>query len=126
MKLLTRPQRQRLRHAAKRGLNKVLSQLYRPAPVRELAPLQVRRVLLIRINHRLGNILFLTPLLNALEVVFPAATVDVVIGDQALAPLLGNRPQVGKVFGFVPMSWGAGAWLADSPPTAPGALRSGD
>lgn len=106
MKLLTRPQRQRLRHAAKRGLNKVLSQLYRPAPVRELAPLQVRRVLLIRINHRLGNILFLTPLLNALEVVFPAATVDVVIGDQALAPLLGNRPQVGKVFGFVPMSWG--------------------
>jgi ADP-heptose:LPS heptosyltransferase len=58
-----------------------------------------------RINHRFGNTLFLTPLLNALEATFPAATVDIALGDKSLAPLLGNRPNVGQIFAFARWDW---------------------
>ena len=105
MPVISRQWRRRIRVACKRRLNFLLRQIIRPAPADVPNPAAVRHILVCRINHRLGNTLFLTPLLNALEATFPAATVDVVLGDEAFAPLLGNRPNVGEVFGFTPWRW---------------------
>ncbi|HZW62559.1 MAG TPA: glycosyltransferase family 9 protein [Flavobacteriaceae bacterium] len=40
---------------------------------------EIKNILLIRPNHRLGNLLMLTPLLQEIETVFPAAKVNVFI-----------------------------------------------
>src|SRR5690606_40168455 len=37
----------------------------------------VKHILVVRPNHRLGNLLMLTPLLQELEMVFPNAKVDI-------------------------------------------------
>ena len=43
----------------------------------------IHRILICRPNHRLGNTLFLTPLVVALEGVYPGAEVDLLIGCEA-------------------------------------------
>lgn len=50
---------------------------------KDLLGTEVRRILVCRPNHRLGNLLLLTPLIAELERVFPNAEVDVVLaGDE--------------------------------------------
>lgn len=43
----------------------------------------IHRILICRPNHRLGNMLLLTPLIRALETVYPGAEVDLLIGSKA-------------------------------------------
>ena len=57
-----------------------------------------RRVLVVRLNKRLGNILFLTPMLRTLAASLPAATIDVVIQDARQKPLLETLPGIGRVW----------------------------
>lgn len=113
MPLTARLQRQQARRALKRRVNSMLRHVCymlrhvrRPTSIVEPCRVSdVQRILVCRINRRLGNTLFLTPLLNALESTFPRATVDVVLGDETLAPLLSNRHNIGRVFGIAPWSW---------------------
>lgn len=56
------------------------------------------RILVIRLNKRLGNILFLTPMLRALHGGFPQARIDVLIRDGRQAPLLENMPGINSVY----------------------------
>jgi heptosyltransferase-3 len=51
----------------------------------------VRRVLLVRANFRIGNALMATPLVLALRDRFPGARVDVLVGD-TVAPILARLP----------------------------------
>ena len=44
-------------------------------------PQQVKRVLISRPNHRLGNLLLITPLVQEVQTLFPNATIDVFIKD---------------------------------------------
>ncbi len=60
----------------------------------------VKRILVVRINYRIGNILFITPLLNALEKRFPEARIDVMIGAPFISSLIEGMPQVTKVYSF--------------------------
>ncbi len=60
----------------------------------------VKRILVVRINYRIGNILFTTPLLNALEKKFPNAKIDVIIGAPFISSLLEGMPQVHHVYSF--------------------------
>ncbi|HEV7734513.1 MAG TPA: glycosyltransferase family 9 protein [Candidatus Binatia bacterium] len=53
----------------------------------------VRRVLVVRPNFRMGNLLLLTPGLTALRQRLPAARIDVISGGQYLS-LLANNPDV--------------------------------
>lgn len=64
------------------------------------APLaaDTRRILVLRLNKRLGNILFLTPMLRSLAATFPAARIDVVIQNPAQATLLESLPGIGHVW----------------------------
>jgi len=64
------------------------------------APLaaDTRRILVVRLNKRLGNILFLTPMLRTLAATLPAATIDVLIQDAQHKPLLESLPGVRHVW----------------------------
>lgn len=61
---------------------------------------KIERILLVRINYRIGNIIFTTPLLNALEQAFPNAKIDVMIGAPFVAPLIEAMPQINQVYSF--------------------------
>lgn len=51
-------------------------------------------ILVCRVNKRLGNTLFVTPLLRALSASFPGASIDVLVLDPAHGRLLANLPGV--------------------------------
>jgi ADP-heptose:LPS heptosyltransferase len=52
----------------------------------------------LRLNPRLGNILFLTPMLRSLAAGLPAAAIDVVIQSAAQKTLLENLPGIRRVW----------------------------
>jgi len=72
--------------------------LHKPRPVGE--PLDygsVRRVLIVRQDSRLGNLLLLTPLLKALRAAFPSSLTDLLVSD-AYGDILRRDPNVREVF----------------------------
>lgn len=71
-----------------------------PSPKRPSGPVDpgsVRRVLAVRHDARLGNLLLLTPALRMLKAAFPRATVDVLLADRYGEALKGN-PNVDAVY----------------------------
>jgi ADP-heptose:LPS heptosyltransferase len=60
----------------------------------------IQRILVVRINYRIGNILFTTPLLNALSKEFPDAKIDVMIGAPFITSLIEEMPNVNRVYSF--------------------------
>ncbi|HET7313370.1 glycosyltransferase family 9 protein [Salinisphaera sp.] len=64
---------------------------------RPLAP-DTRRILVVRLNKRLGNILFLTPMLRSLAATLPEARIDVLIQSPAQAKLLQSLPGIGRIW----------------------------
>lgn len=66
----------------------------RPGPLAA----NTRRILVVRMNRRLGNILFLTPLLRTLAATLPEARIDVLIHSQAQKELLHTLPGVYHVW----------------------------
>jgi len=72
--------------------------LPRPTPVAgRLEPASVRRVLLVRQDSRLGNLILLTPLLKGIRGAFPQAKTDVLVSD-AYGEILRSDPNVGRIF----------------------------
>jgi len=60
----------------------------------------IQKILVVRINYRIGNILFTTPLLNALSKQFPDAQIDMILGAPFIAPLIEGMPNINKVYSF--------------------------
>ncbi len=91
----------RLRKQLRKYSHKLFSSLY---PLKEnsnfIEKEDIKRILVVRINYRIGNILFITPLLNALEKKFPNAKIDVMIGAPFVTPLIEGMPHVNKVYSF--------------------------
>jgi ADP-heptose:LPS heptosyltransferase len=89
----------RLERAGSGALRRLLrAVLPRPRPATEpLAAGAVRRVLIVRQDSRLGNLLLLTPLLTALREVFPASATDIVVSD-AYGEILRGDPRVHEQF----------------------------
>ncbi|MGA9046591.1 glycosyltransferase family 9 protein [Sulfuricurvum sp.] len=95
------PLHSRMRQKIKNGLNTLLVSLFQKEARREPIPAdEIKRILVIRINYRIGNILFTTPLLRALEQRFPEASMDILIGAAYPAPLLKGFSTVRNVFDF--------------------------
>lgn len=82
-----------LQHALRKAGKKLLD-------IGQLADVAIHRILVLRPNHRLGNILLLTPLLAELERVFPGAEVDVLIAGNSAGELLEFFPSVRHVHGL--------------------------
>jgi|GEM_PF-4085025 len=68
------------------------------ADIKSFDPASLHRILICRINHRLGNALFLTPLITSLNKSLPNCEIDVLLGDAQAAELLSHLPGVGKVY----------------------------
>lgn len=95
------PLHSRIRQKIKNGLNALLALLFPTHAKHELIPTEnIRRILVIRINYRIGNILFTTPLLRALEQRFPEAKIDILIGAKYPSSLLKGSNNVQNVFDF--------------------------
>lgn len=58
----------------------------------------VRRILVCRPNHRLGNLLLLTPLLQEIEQRLPGAQVDIVAAGSDAEALFAGYANVGRVY----------------------------
>lgn len=87
----------RLRRGLRRGLSPWLARVRgTTGPIRAPLP-PPRRILVCRINTRLGNILFLTPLLRSLTSTYPEAEIDVLLHARAPAELLAGMPGVRRV-----------------------------
>lgn len=91
----------RIRKKASKGVHKLLSLLF---PVnlnsKSIDTSSINKILVVRINYRIGNILFTTPLLNALEKQFPNATIDMMVGAPFTSSIIEGMPQINKVYSF--------------------------
>jgi len=57
----------------------------------------IRRILVCRPNHRLGNMLMITPLIQDIARYFPEASVDLFVQGGAAVPIFRNYPQVSRI-----------------------------
>jgi len=91
----------RVRKNISKGLHKLLSKLFpaNPNPER-IKENDIQKILVVRINYRIGNILFTTPLLNALQKQFPHAQIDMMVGAPFTSTLIESMPQINKVYAF--------------------------
>jgi len=89
------------RHRTRRLLGLALARITGPrtrgAP---LAAADIASVLVIRINGRLGNTLFMTPLIAALHALLPHASIDLALAYPQAPQLLGDAPGVDRVLPF--------------------------
>jgi len=63
-------------------------------------PAEVRRIVVLRPNHRIGNTLLLTPLMQELEARFPEAEVALVTAGAAARPVFSAYPHVTTQYSF--------------------------
>ena len=91
----------RMRKKLSKGVHKLLYKLsFKKSNNTPIDTAKINTILVVRINYRIGNILFMTPLLNALAKEFPHATIDMIVGASFTAPLIENMPQINKVYDF--------------------------
>lgn len=67
---------------------------------RNLGTAEIRTILICRPNHRLGNLLLLTPLVSELQRAFPDAKVDMLLAGDDGAELFRGFPNVRHVYGL--------------------------
>ena len=60
----------------------------------------IQTILIIRINYRIGNMLFTTPLIDQLQEEFPEAKIDMVIGAPFTRVLFKNFTNIENIFDF--------------------------
>ena len=74
--------------------------LRRPDAATRLDPREIRSVLIGRINGRLGNTLFLTPMIERLHALLPGAQIDLAVSYPHAPALLAGMPGVRRVILF--------------------------
>lgn len=58
---------------------------------------KVKRILLIRANQRLGNLLMITPIVEELGTIFPNATIDLLVKKGPAKQIFETNPRIGKI-----------------------------
>jgi ADP-heptose:LPS heptosyltransferase len=58
---------------------------------------EVKNILIVRPNYRIGNLIFLTPLINELQKKIPNAKIDIIVGMKLAGEILEPLPNVDKV-----------------------------
>jgi heptosyltransferase-3 len=87
----------RLKRIRRNLARKLAPQGQADRPVAENAKKDIRRVLIIRPVHSLGNLLGLTPVLTEIEAVLPEARVDILAGVPVLRDICRHYPQVNEI-----------------------------
>lgn len=89
--------RKKLRKFSHTLLSKLFPVNLNPEPMKLES---IQNILLVRVNYRIGNILFSTPLLNALAEQFPNAQIDMIVGAPFTTSLIEGMPQINHVYSF--------------------------
>src|SRR5262249_44601766 len=90
-----------LRTNAREGFGRTLARLTGPrAAAPRALPHPVASILICRINGRMGNTMFLTPLIQRLHQLCPSAVIDVAVSFPWAEELLRTLPGVGRVIAF--------------------------
>jgi heptosyltransferase III len=90
-----------VRHGGRWALSLVLARLFGTRHyATTLQPQAVSSVLICRLNGRIGNTMFLTPLIRQLHELLPHAAIDLAVGYPRAAELLGSLPGVRRVITF--------------------------
>ena len=90
-----------LRHRSREYLGWLLARLIHTRhPATSLRADEVSTILICRINGRIGNTLFLTPLIRYLHQLLPAAAIDLALAYPAAAELLRGLPGVRRIIVF--------------------------
>ncbi|MBN1905746.1 MAG: glycosyltransferase family 9 protein [Deltaproteobacteria bacterium] len=93
-----RPWHSRIRRSISKSLNAFLCRIINTKIEYDRIDANgIKRILLIRLNHRIGNILFLTPLIKALEKKIPHAQIDLLLGAD-FSELIGRMANVNKIY----------------------------
>lgn len=58
---------------------------------------EIKHIVIIRPNYRIGNLIFLTPLINEIYKIIPDAKIDVVVGMKLAGDILKELPNVDEV-----------------------------
>ena len=58
---------------------------------------KIKNIVIIRPNYRIGNLIFLTPLINELQNNIPEAKIDIIVGMRLAGKILEPMPNVDKV-----------------------------
>jgi heptosyltransferase-3 len=89
------------RHSFRRQMGLVLARLVGPRHYQSTLSLDgIRSVLICRINGRMGNTLFLTPLIRHLHELLPHADIDLALAYQDSPDLLADMPGVRRIVVF--------------------------
>jgi lipopolysaccharide heptosyltransferase III len=93
------PLHSRLRKRLRDAMNKLLA-LILSNKVRQdrIDPAVLERILIVRVNYRIGNALFMTPLIRALAKTIPNAKIDLLVGTDHAKNVLQPMPQVNRVY----------------------------
>jgi len=93
------PLHSKLRRMLRSSINHLLIKISKKQLNLENIPThEIKKILIVRINYRIGNIIFLTPLINALAQKMPHAKIDILIGAKFIAPLLAPMNNVNIVY----------------------------
>jgi len=80
-------------------LNKILLKLVSPKiNFDKINPNEINRILLIRLNYRIGNIIFMTPLIRAIEKNMPHVKIDMLVGASFTKVIIKNMPNIINVY----------------------------
>jgi ADP-heptose:LPS heptosyltransferase len=91
----------RLEYHCKRGIRYLLAKILRTEHIqpRDVDLASISRILVIRQDSRLGNLVLMTPLLSALKAAFPEAETDVLVSE-GFEEILAGNPNVDRLFLF--------------------------
>ena len=90
-----------LRRELAKNINQTLAKLFTKKQNTSPIPKdRIKKILIIRMNYRIGNIIFQTPLVNAISEIFPNAKIDFALGAPYITPLIEGMPNINKVYSF--------------------------
>ncbi len=91
----------KLRREVAKNINQTLAKLFTKKQNSSPLPKEkIKKILIIRMNYRIGNIIFQTPLINAISEIFPNAKIDFILGAPYITPLIEGMPNINKVYSF--------------------------
>lgn len=88
----------KLRRVFNSGFNSFLAKIFPPkAQTETLKITEIKTIALIRPNYRIGNIIFLTPLINEIAEHNPEIKIDLFIGSASVGKILQPMPNIDKI-----------------------------
>ncbi len=90
----------RLRRKLKNFFDSLLRHISPRPSTRRIPKEEIKRILVIRINYRIGNMLFTTPMIQQLQREFPQAKIDVLVGAPFTKVLFKGFENVENIYDF--------------------------